>query len=106
MEYPDEEMTKYRSEFQKRQSRRKIIMVVTLVFLLVIGFVVIPLMSSLGIQKWLWAPFVYLFMACIIIAILFTWRCPVCNGLLGDIFNTKFCSKCGFKFDEKNEFSE
>jgi len=67
---------------------------------LFVGFIVMPLMDYLGVQRQLWAPLVYLFMFAVILSIAVLWRCPVCNGLLGNVFTTKYCSKCGFKFDD------
>jgi hypothetical protein len=98
MEYTEEQIIKYRQEFKKRRSRRIIIFWFALVFLLVIGFIVMPIMDKLGVPRLTWAPFVYLIMFGIIALIAFVWRCPACNGLLGDVFTTRYCSKCGFKF--------
>ncbi|MBI9036584.1 MAG: hypothetical protein JEY97_00505 [Bacteroidales bacterium] len=98
MEHSEDQITKYREEFKKRRSKRIILFGFSLVFLLSIGLIVLPIMDMLGVSKWVWAPFVYIIMFGVIIAISFVWRCPVCNGLLGDIFNTKYCSKCGFNF--------
>ena len=98
MEYSEEQVKKYREEFKKRRSQRITIFVVALVFLILVGLFIMPLMDMLGVPRFVWAPFFYLFMFGILIAIALVWRCPVCNGLLGDVFNTKYCSKCGFKF--------
>ena len=101
MEYSELEKNKFIEEFQKRRSRRIVIFIIALVFLLFVGFVAMPLMDYYGVQRQLWAPFVYMVMFAIIIAIAAIWRCPVCNGLLGDVFTTRYCSKCGFKFTDK-----
>ena len=98
MKYSELEKNKFIEEFQRRRARRIVIFVVALVFLLLVGFVAMPLMDHLEVQRQFWAPFVYLVMFAIIIAIAAVWRCPVCNGLLGDVFTTRYCSKCGFKF--------
>ena len=101
MEYSELEKKKYITEFQKRRSKRISILTATLIFLLLVGFIVMPLMDHLGVQRQIWAPFVYLIMFAVVISIAVLWRCPVCNGLLGDVFTTKYCSKCGFKFTGK-----
>ena len=102
MKHSEEQIKKYREEFKKHRSKRIVILIVAVVFLVAIGLIVLPVMDMLGVSRLVWAPFVYLIMFGIIIAISIVWRCPVCNGLLGDIFNTKYCSKCGFNFsDEK-----
>ena len=67
------------------------------------GVVVVLLASTLlllfsGIPKRIWAPFIYLFFFADLILIGLTWRCPGCNSLLGDVFNIRYCSKCGLKF--------
>jgi len=99
MEYSEEQIDKYKVEFAKRRSKHITIFWVTLAFLLVVGFIVLPLMDALGVSRLVWAPFVYIIMFGIIILLALVWRCPACNGLLGDIFNTKYCSKCGVKFN-------
>ncbi len=99
MEFTKEEIKKIRVEFENRRKRRVGLFVFALIFLLIVGFVVLPLMDHFGVPRLVWAPFVYLVMFGILIAIAFIWRCPVCNRLLGDVFTTKYCSNCGFKFD-------
>lgn len=98
MEFTKEEIKKIRIEFENRRKRRIGLFVFALTFLLIVGFFALPLMDHLSIPRMVWAPFVYLVMFAILIAIAFIWRCPACNGLLGDVFTTKYCSKCGFKF--------
>ena len=100
MEYSEEQIREYKEKFRKRRSKRIGIFVAALVFLVIVGIFVLPMMDMLGVSRLAWAPFVYLIMFGLIIAIAFIWRCPACNGLLGDVFNTKYCSKCGFKFYE------
>ena len=104
MKFTREEIKKIREEFEKRRSRRIGIFVFALVFLLIVGFVAIPLMDHFNVSRMVWAPFVYLIMFAVLIGIGFVWRCPVCNGLLGDVFTTKYCSKCGFKFSDDAKF--
>ena len=103
MKYADHEIQKLKNEFKKRKSVRITLFVFSLAFLIIVGLIAFPIMETLGIQKRIWAPIVYIIMFGIIIAITFVWRCPVCNGLMGDVFNTKYCSKCGFKFVDKTE---
>jgi transcriptional regulator with XRE-family HTH domain len=89
------------SEYRKRYTMRKKIRIATLVLAicLMISVVVLafPSWVLFGMQKHVWAPYFYLLMFGHIIGIAITWRCPGCNGLLGDVFNTKYCSKCGLK---------
>jgi len=100
MKYTDEEIQKFKKKFKRRKSLRKIIFFSTLIFLIIVGLIVLPLMDTLGIQRRVWTPVIYIIMFGVIFAIVIIWRCPVCNGIMGDVFNTKFCSKCGFKFED------
>jgi hypothetical protein len=97
------ELDRIRESFQKRKSFRRMLFIVVLLFLIFIGLLVMPLMDRLGIERLVWAPFVYLFMFLILVAIAMVWRCPACNALLGDVFTTRFCPKCGCKFVDKPE---
>jgi hypothetical protein len=100
MEAAVEEIMKYREIFNRRRIIR-ISIFVTILSLLVIVFILgFPSWRLFGIGKMTWAPLFYIIMFGLIILIAVVWRCPVCNGLLGDVFSTKFCSKCGFKFFE------
>jgi len=93
-----EELRDLQSVFQKRKKIRIIALFSALIFLLLVGFVIIPVMRAYDIPKLVWAPFIYLIMFGYIIGIAITWRCPGCGGLLGDAFNTRFCSRCGLRF--------
>ena len=96
----DEELSKYRSIFKKRKTIR-ITTAFTAIFLMIaVVFLAFPSWVLFGMPKLVWAPFFYLIMFAHLIGIGLTWRCPSCNGLLGDVFNTKFCSKCGLQFYE------
>lgn len=97
MEYTEEEIKEYRAAFKKRRSQRITIFWFALIFLLVVGFMLLPLMDMLGVPRLAWAPFVYIIMFAVIILIALVWRCPACNGLLGDVFSAKYCPKCGIK---------
>jgi len=93
-----EELRHLQSVFQKRKKIRIIALISAVVFLILVGFVILPVMKANDIPKLVWAPFVYIIMFAYIIGIALTWRCPGCGGLLGDAFNTRFCSKCGLRF--------
>jgi len=98
MDKTNEEIKKYREVFLRRRTLR-ISIFVSILFILVILFLLgFPSWNIFGVEKMTWAPIFYIIMFGLIIMIALVWRCPVCNGLLGDVFNTKFCSKCGFKF--------
>jgi len=100
MEPKDEDNKRYKEQFKKRRSSRINLFIFAIVFLLIVGIFILPVMDMLGVSRLAWAPVIYIVMFGVIIAIAVIWRCPVCNGLLGDVFTTKYCAKCGFNFSE------
>jgi transcriptional regulator with XRE-family HTH domain len=97
----EKDLPQLRSIFRRRKKIRQISIISVVVFLILVGFVVLPVTRALDIPRLAWAPFVYLIMFGYIIGIALTWRCPGCGALLGDAFNTRFCSKCGLRFYEE-----
>jgi len=94
----DQELAKLREIFKKRK-RIRIITALSAIFLMIaIVLLAFPSWELFGMPKRTWAPFFYLIMFAHLLGIGLTWRCPGCNGLLGDVFNTRFCPKCGLKF--------
>lgn len=93
-----ETIRKYRKAFRQRKTLR-LILFGAAIFTLFIALILI----LIGVPKMSFAPAIYLLMFSYLIAIGLSWRCPYCNGLLGDVFNTRYCSKCGFRFTENNE---
>ncbi len=100
MEKTTEEIKKYCEIFVRRRSIRISIFITILLLMIIIFTLGFPSWNLFGMEKMTWTPLFYLIIFGLIIIIAFVWRGPVCNGLLGDVFNTKFCSKCGFKFYE------
>ena len=96
----NENLSEYRRIFRKRKNIRKYGFISALVFLILVGFYIIFIEKYINIPRLAWAPFVYLIMFGYIAVIAVTWRCPGCGGLLGDVFNTRYCSKCGLAFYE------
>ena len=96
-QFSDEEKKKYLESFKKRRFIRLAIFFTAICLMLAV-LTTFPDFRVLGMTKSTWAPFFYVIMFGLIIGIGLVWRCPVCNALLGDPFNTKYCSKCGFKF--------
>ncbi|MBE0638930.1 MAG: helix-turn-helix transcriptional regulator [Bacteroidales bacterium] len=87
------ELIKLRSTFEKRKQIR----IYTFAFAMFL-FAAALLLCLSGIARHSWAPFFYILFFLDLIVIVIIWRCPGCNGLLGDFFNIKYCSKCGLKF--------
>jgi hypothetical protein len=98
MNYTEEEINKLRASFRKRRAVRISIFILILFILVSVTALAFPSWELFGLPRLAWAPFFYIVMFALIAGIAFVWRCPACHGLLGDVFNTKFCSKCGFKF--------
>ena len=98
----EKERQVYVVRFKRRKNLRLALLIFAVFFLLLIGLILIssPSQELFGIPKRQWAPFVYVIMFAYLIAIGRVWRCPGCNGLLGDVFNTRYCSKCGLKLDD------
>ena len=88
-----EQLLKYRTVFERRKQIRLFTFFVAIFLLAAAFFLIIS-----GIPKSIWAPFIYFFFFADLIVIGLTWRCPGCNSLLGDVFNIRYCSKCGLKF--------
>ena len=93
IEVDSDHLKKLRGVFEKRKQIRILTLIVVVLLLASTLFLLIS-----GIPKRFWAPFIYLFFFADFIVIGLTWRCPGCNGLLGDVFNLRYCSKCGLKF--------
>lgn len=99
-DFSDEDREKYREIFKKRRSLRIAIMIIALTAMLAV-LMSFPNFRIFGMPKTAWAPFFYLFMFGLIIAIGLFWRCPACGASLGSPFNTRLCPHCGFKFVDK-----
>lgn len=100
MNYTIEEMKHYREVFRKRRSIRISIAITAVTVLIAVTLLAFPSWELFGMPKMTWAPFFYLLMFGLLILIAVVWRCPACNGLLGEVFNTKYCPKCGMKFQD------
>ena len=95
VEFESQQLNKLRHVFEKRKQIR----LFTFAFAIFLLAAALLLIIS-GIPKIIWAPFIYFFFFLDLIVIGLSWRCPGCNGLLGDVFNIKYCSKCGLKFHD------
>ena len=93
IEAESEQLMKLRNVFNKRKQIR----IFTFIVMILLMVAALLLLLS-GIPKHRWAPFIYFFFYADLIVIGFTWRCPGCNSILGDVFNLRYCSKCGLKF--------
>jgi len=96
-----QELAALRRIFQKRRKIR--ILTAGAAIALMAGVVILSdsNWNLFGMPKRVWAPYFYLALFIHLIGIAFTWRCPGCNGLLGDVFSTRFCPKCGMNFYDR-----
>lgn len=94
----NEELAELRKKFKRRKDIRFVSIISALVFLVLVGFYIVFIERYFNIPRFAWAPFVYIIMFAYIAIIAISWRCPGCGGLLGDVFNTRYCSKCGLEF--------
>lgn len=92
----NEHLLNLRNEFEKRK-RTRMFTFYAAIFLLIAAL----FMLSTGIPKHIWAPFFYILFFTDIIVIGIAWRCPGCNSILGDVFNTRYCSRCGLNFHDE-----
>lgn len=89
----ERELDHYRMIFRKRK-RIRLILAASAMTIMAVALVLL----LTDIPRRYWAPLVYGFMFMILFGIGLTWRCPSCNAILGDVFNTRYCSKCGLHF--------
>ena len=93
-----EKIDEYRETFEKRKKFRLTTFSSAIILMIAIALLGFPTWELFGMPKHVWAPYFYLLMFAHIIGIALTWRCPGCNSLLGDAFNTRYCSYCGLRF--------
>lgn len=91
-------MKMYRKSFERRKQIRMITFFIAIFMMIAVFILAFPSWVLFGMPKQVWAPFFYLILFADLIGILLTWRCPGCNGLLGEVFSQRYCSKCGLRF--------
>ncbi|MCF8267360.1 MAG: helix-turn-helix domain-containing protein [Ignavibacteriales bacterium] len=94
----DKEVENYRKIFHKRRKFRIVTFAVTITFMVLAFLLAFPSWRLFGMPKSVWAPYFYLLIFADVLGIIISWRCPGCNSLLGEVFSTRYCSKCGLKF--------
>jgi hypothetical protein len=97
--YSKEQRRFFQQEFQKRRKRRLMVFIIAM-GLMIGAFFTFPDFVLFGMQKTVWGPVFTLLIIGLLIFIIIDWRCPVCKGIMGDVFQTKFCPKCGYKFQD------
>jgi hypothetical protein len=100
MEYTPEQIVYLRRTFRRRRSVRIGIFILILSVLDGVTLLAFPSWKLFGMSKMTWAPYFYLVMFALLFLIALVWRCPACNGLLGDVFQARYCPKCGLKLSE------
>jgi hypothetical protein len=95
----DQDRAQLRKEFRRRKTIRLGIFFIALALMIGVTLLAFPSWVLFGLPKGVWAPFFYLAMFALIGSIALIWRCPACHALLGDVFSTRYCSKCGICFE-------
>lgn len=95
------EIALLQNQFETRRKIRIGLFVFALFILISAGLTGLNGWILFGLRKMQWAPYVYVIMFGILFAIVMIWRCPGCNSILGDVFNTRYCSKCGLQLRRK-----
>lgn len=88
----------YRAKFRRRKTYRIVTFSFVIFIMIAVVILAFPSWILFGMPKMVWAPFFYLIIFAHLIGIGIMWRCPSCNSLLGDVFNSRYCSKCGLQF--------
>jgi len=102
MEYTDQQKSHFREEFSRRKKRRLATSFIVLFLMIGVTILTFPRFVLFGMPKYVWGPVFTLIVMGGLFYIIIDWRCPVCNGILGNVFSTNFCSKCGFSFIPDN----
>jgi transcriptional regulator with XRE-family HTH domain len=97
-ELEEKKVAEYLRIFEKRKRFRLATFYTAIILMIAITLVGFPTWELFGLPKHVWAPYFYLLMFAHIIGIALTWRCPGCNAILGDVYNTRYCSNCGLRF--------
>ena len=91
MEYTQEQLAGFKTEFARRQKRQ--IAVAAVIFLGVISMMIMrdrsPIASPVGLTMFIGA-----FVAILIFSFQ-NWRCPACQKYLGKGGFPRFCPRCG-----------
>jgi len=98
-QYTEEQISQFQQVFQKRKKRRITVFIIAMSLLIGVFFTY-PSFVLFGMPKHVWGPIFTLVILGLIIFIIVDWRCPVCRGLMGDVFQSRFCPKCGYKFKD------
>ena len=98
-QYTEEQKNQFQEAFQKRKKRRITVFVIAMSLLIGVSLTY-PSFVLFGMPKHVWGPVFTLVILGLLFFIFLDWRCPVCNGLMGDVFQSKFCPKCGYQFKE------
>ena len=84
--------------------RRRVTTLTSIPFFL---FAAIALLARMTAGRFLGIPFsvagpisYFVFLATLVFHIM-VWRCPACNAYLGLVASSRFCPKCGVRFDRK-----
>jgi transcriptional regulator with XRE-family HTH domain len=94
--FQDESIEEYRRKFQQRKTLRVMIAFSAGFVLLITALIVV----NSWVPKHIWGPIYFVVMCLHLIAIVIVWRCPGCNAILGEVFSTYYCTKCGLRLHD------
>ena len=97
--YTEDQISQFHEEYQKRKKRRITVFIIAM-SLLIGALFTFPKFNLLGLPKHVWGPVFTAVIIGLLIFIIIDWRCPVCKGSMADVFQSKFCSKCGYEFKD------
>jgi len=101
MNPPESQSHKY-GEVVRR--RRRLVTLSSIPFFVLAAVALLARVTAgrfLGIPFSVAGPIFYLVFLATLVFHIAVWRCPSCNAYLGLVASSRFCSKCGIRFDPK-----
>ena len=93
-DYTEEQIIEFKTRFARRRLARILVAIPVVAFIFFSG-------TSMGRGKFfdgvyeVAGPVGVAALLGILVALIYKWRCPACNGYLGRAFSPKYCPKCG-----------
>jgi hypothetical protein len=95
MQYAEQQLQEFRSEFAKRRKRQFLVLIPVLaVFVLFVTVDETTGATPIGPAA-IVLPLAFVIILGILVFSFTNWRCPACSKYLGKGISPKFCSKCG-----------
>jgi len=84
--------------------RRRVIALTSIPFFVLAAVALLARITAgrfLGIPFSVAGPIFYIVFLATLVFHIAVWRCPACNAYLGLVASSRFCPKCGVRFDGK-----